>query len=407
MKTAVVRRPDAALDPFAPWLVLLGGVSAAMHVAKLPPALPALQAALGIGWIESGFLLSLVQLASMTLGVLVGVSADGLGLRRSMVGGLLLLSGVGALGGWAHEVTTLLVMRALEGVGFLLVVVSAPALLRRCVQPTERTRMLGIWGAFMPLGTAMALLLGPAVIALVNWPGWWWATALLSAVAAGAIVWRVPGEPAAIGRSPSDSHSDWASRLGQTLRVSGPWLGALTFAVYSAQWLAVIGFLPSLYALAGWGGTTVAVLTALVAAANIVGNVAAGRLLHRQVSFAALLAAGFGAMAFGAFLAFGTGNATLRYAGALLFSAMGGLIPGTLFVLAPRLAPSEHTLSTTVGWMTQWSAAGQVCGPPLVAWVASRVGDWSWSWVVTGTCCVIGWGLTLALARHVRALEKV
>lgn len=404
--SAGAERSGAVIHPAAPWLVLLGGVSAAMHVAKLPPALPALQSAMGIGWVEAGFLLSLVQAASMTLGVLVGVGADGLGLRRAMVGGLGLLSVVGAAGAWAHDGRTLLLMRALEGVGFLLAVVAAPGLVRRCVLPMERTRMLGIWGAFMPLGTAMALLLGPVVMAAVGWPGWWWATALLSALAAGAIVSWVPADEQAVGRPLTSASSDWATRLGQTLRAGGPWLGALTFAVYSAQWLAVIGFLPVLYGLAGWGGARVAVLTALVAAANIVGNVAAGRLL-RRVSFTALLVAGFGAMALGAFLAFDTTDAALRYSGALLFSAVGGLIPGTLFVLAPRLAPNDHALSTTVGWMMQWSAAGQVCGPPLVAWAASRAGDWSWSWMVTGTFCVIGWGLTLALARHVRPLEQV
>ena len=68
----------------------------------------------------------------------------------------------------------------------------------------------------------------------------------------------------------------WRQRLAQTLQAPGPWLGALTFGVYSAQWLAVIGFLPSLYQQSGWGGARGAVLTALVAAVNMLGNIAAG-----------------------------------------------------------------------------------------------------------------------------------
>ena len=39
----------------------------------------------------------------------------------------------------------------------------------------------------------------------------------------------------------------------------------------------------------------------------------------------------------------------LRYTAVLLFSMVGGLIPGTLFSLAVRLAPGERTVSTTVG----------------------------------------------------------
>jgi CP family cyanate transporter-like MFS transporter len=69
----------------------------------------------------------------------------------------------------------------------------------------------------------------------------------------------------------------------------------------------------------------------------------------------------------------------LRYLAVLLFSGVGGLIPATLFSLAVRLAPSEHTLSTTVGWVQQWSSLGQFAGPPLVAWVASLAGGWQYT----------------------------
>jgi MFS transporter, CP family, cyanate transporter len=69
---------------------------------------------------------------------------------------------------------------------------------------------------------------------------------------------------------------------------------------------------------------------------------------------------------------------------------VGGLIPATLFSLAVQLAPSEQTLSSTVGWMQQWSALGQFAGPPLVAWVASRRCGWQWTWLATGACSLLG-----------------
>ena len=250
-----------------------------------------------------------------------------------------------------------------------------------------------------------------------------WPCTKLAASAAGAIgysvcamalaVWRcVPADaprraPAAAppGPAPAGTSVGWPARLTHTLGAPGPWLAALTFCAYSAQWLAVIGFLPSLYAQLGWGGALGAVLTALVAAANILGNVLAGRLLSAGVAPGRLLWAGFGAMALGAFLAYGAPTqdvAALRYAGALLFSALGGLVPGSLFALAPRLAPSEAAVSTTVGWMMQWSALGQVGGPPLAAWLASRAGGWQFTWVLTGACCVAGAVLAAQIGRRVR-----
>jgi MFS transporter, CP family, cyanate transporter len=89
----------------------------------------------------------------------------------------------------------------------------------------------------------------------------------------------------------------------------------------------------------------------------------------------------------------------VRYAGVLLFSAFGGVIPATLFVLAVKLAPGEHTVSTTVGWMQQWSAFGQVAGPPLIAWIASAAGNWHWTWIFTGTCALAGMVVAATLGR--------
>jgi MFS transporter, CP family, cyanate transporter len=190
----------------------------------------------------------------------------------------------------------------------------------------------------------------------------------------------------------------WLLRLKQTLSARGPWLVAVCFAVYSAQWLAVIGFLPTVYAQLGLAPAAAGAATALAAVVNMFGSIAAGRLLQAGVRPRSLLFLGFSSMGLGAFLTFASiwGGVdasvafSVRYAAVLVFSMVGGLVPGTLFSLAVSLAPNERTVSTTVGWMLQWSSLGQFLGPPSVAWVASWVGGWQWSWLVTGGCALAG-----------------
>ena len=395
----------------AAWIVIGAGVAAALHVGKLSPALPVLDEDLGVTLLQAGFLLSLVQLAGMTLGLLVGLSADTLGLKRSMVAGLLLLTLASLIGGWARDAQTLLLLRAVEGLGFLLVSMPAPSLIRHLVLPERMSSMLGLWGAYMPLGTALALLCGPLVIQLTNWPFWWWLLAAMTLVMAVWVMRWVPADQRhALASAVNDAQaSGWLNRLQQTLRAPGPWLVALSFAMYSGQWLAVIGFLPTIYAQAGVAGGLSAVLTALVAGVNMVGNIASGRLLSRGVKPQVLLYIGFSVMGLGTLLAFavwpmsadGTGlPAVLRFVAVLLFSMLGGMIPGTLFSLAVRLAPGAGTVSTTVGWMQQWASFGQFVGPPLVAWVASRVGGWHWTWSVTVLCSLAGLWLAMQLGRR-------
>jgi len=380
--------------------------------------LPELSQTLGLSLMQSGFLLSLVQLAGMTLALAVGLSADGLGLKRSMLAGLLVLGFASVMGATADSVFSLMVWRALEGVGFLWVTLPAPGLIRKLVSEQHMRKLLGYWGAYMPAGTALTLLLGPLWLPEWGWRSWWILFAVLTWVMA-FVFWRVvPADVLSTVAEPIDAPVQtqagkavaWPQRLRETLSAPGPWWVALCFAMYSGQWLAVVGFLPSIYTQAGLSGLTLGLLTAVAAAVNMSGNMASGRLLQRGIHPSVLLACGFLAMSFGALLAFSEFTQSwpwLRYAGVLLFSACGGLVPGTLFSLAVRLAPHERNVSTTVGWMQQGSAAGQFAGPPLVAWLASQVGGWQWTWLATGLCCVVGGMLSVLIARTLSQQKEV
>ncbi|MCU0763082.1 MAG: MFS transporter [Hydrogenophaga sp.] len=371
-------------------LVVLTGVTSALHVGKMPAAIPFLQQSLGLTLLQAGFLLSVVQLAGMLLGLAVGLMADRLGARRVMLIGLVVLAVGSVAGALAPSVGVLLGSRVVEGAGFLLAVLPAPALLRQQVQdPAVQARALGWWGAYMPLGTALALLLGVPLMGALGWRGTWMLLAGLSLLAAAALARGLPERrgagPSALAQQPL-----WP-RLARTVSAPGPWLVALAFFMYSGQWMAVVGFLPAIYSQAGYTGAVVGGLSALAAGINMTGNIGAGRALARQVRPGMLLAAGYLAMAVGATLAFAAvGHPLLQYLGVLLFSALGGLIPGTLFGMAVALAPDEGTVSTTVGWMQQFSSLGQFIGPPLVAWVAVQMGGWQSTWWVTGACSLAG-----------------
>ncbi len=401
-------QPGRAAGPSAPWVVVAAGVCAALHVGKLAPAIAVLQRDLGLTLVEAGFLLGLVQGAGMTLGLLVGAWCDGLGARRSLMLGLLLQAAASAGGAFVSGAGPMLAFRAVEGLGFLMVVLPAPGLLRALTPPAQVRGMLGTWGAFMPVAIALALLAGPPVIEWAGWRAWWGVLAGVSVAMALTLRLFVPVHaapaPARGAAVPGPAESTLRTlgrRVALTLRAPGPWFVALTFAVYSSQWLAVVGFLPTIVAQSGMDPLLTGLVAAGVAAANVAGNAASGHLMQRGVPAPALLAAGFTTMAAGAVVGFAPlldpGSAG-RLVALALFSAVGGLIPGTLFALAVQVAPDERAVSSTVGWMQQWSAAGQVLGPPAVAWVASAAGGWDRTWMATGACCVLGLALAAGLA---------
>ncbi|QXZ10933.1 MFS transporter [Comamonas sp. Y33R10-2] len=386
------------------WIIVAAGISASLHVGKLPPAVPVLQQELGISLVQAGFLLSTVQVAGMALGLVVGLGADKWGLRRSMLVGLALIALSSMVGAAATGFAWLLALRVLEGMGFLLIAMPAPGLIRRSVQPSELGARMGWWGSYMPVGSAMGLLLGPWVLQATSWQTWWIALGGTSMLAFWAVLRMVPADSAHPLIATTSAHDGWRPRLALTLRSPGPWLVSLSFMLYSGQWMGVIGFLPTLYGQAGLSAKLAGVLTAAVAAANLLGNIASGKLQQRGWSPARCLQTGFVMMGLCALLAYVQigGEALplwLRFVAVFLFSATGGLIPATLFTTAMHLAPSSSTVSTTVGLMQQWSCVGQFAGPPLVAAVAVWMGGWQFTWVVTVSMCVLGWLLALGVTQ--------
>jgi cyanate permease len=270
----------------------------------------------------------------------------------------------------------LISLRGIEGVGILLALMPAPALLRTLTPYNSQKFIFGLWSAYMPTGTALAMLLGPIFTMWLGWRGWWGLAAAFSAISALAVMMYLPADATrakTVSNISQILHS-WLSGLRLTLSASAPRLLGLSFAVYSAQWMAVIGFLPAIYVQAGLSIGQVSILTAIVPAVNIIGNISAGFLLQRGVQPPNLLRIGFSMMALSAIAAFAplpyAGNdMVLRYIAVCMFSMCGGMVPATLFMLSARLSPTPTLVSTTIGLVTQASVLGQFLAPPAVAWL--------------------------------------
>ena len=329
--------------------------------------------------------------------------ADSMGLRRSVLIGLTLMAAASFLGGLSASVPLLLLCRTLEGMAFLLVVVPAPALLRQLVPPERLAQTMGVWGTFMPAGTATSMIVGPWVLGAFPWSVWWWVLSAVSLLCAWGLWRQVPvsHRPKATGETLSQG-----ARLMQTWRNPGTWWVALAFGMYSSQWLVVIGFFPTLMHEAGMGAAAAGIVTAAASLVNIFGNVGAGQLLHRGVAPHKVMGTAFVTMFLGAVVVFSAGIAMPiegRIAAALLFSGVGGLIPGSLFSLAVRLAPSEQAVSTSLGWTTQMSMTGQFLMPPIAAWLADTQGTWSLTWLLNAVSCSLGLVLVMRIRRLLRA----
>lgn len=376
-------------------LIVAVGASAGASVGKVPISLPVLSDEFGMSLFQASLTISFFLLAAMLVGVFGGMLADRFGQRRVMMLGLVVSAAGGLLGAASASGTMLLVSRAVESFGFIATVLPGPALLTRLVETRRLRAVMGLWACYMPLGMGIMLILCPWLLASIGWRSIWVGIALLSLVLAVLVRRIVPEDP--VGGEVTRS----LVLVRQTVGSLKPWLLAASFCFYAGQWMSVFGFLPTLYQSQGVEPTTAGVLTAAGVGVNMIGNFGAGLLLQRGWARHQLLVFAALTMLFSAWILFGSeAPFALRYLAVLMFSAAGGLIPGTLFASTPAFAPNALTVSTTAGLMQQGSAVGQFFTPPLIALVVSRAGDWSSTWQVTGTMALVNVALALVIRRQ-------
>ncbi len=411
-------RPDEP-DPQPPSLpatrwpavaaLILSGMLAAAQIGKVPPALPVLRHDLALGLITAGWVASLFSVTGATLGIVSGAIADRLGRRRLLLAGLAALALGSLLGSLSGGGAGLLVSRAIEGLGFVAIVVAAPALIAEAA-PAQHRLTLSLWSSYMPTGVAAMMLLTPPALAWIGWRGLWAASAgvilLFLPLAAYLTRPRPDQRPRPRARSPAAALPpgpglrDFRAALARP----GPWLLGLCFTTYTLQWSAVMAWLPTF--IIGKEHTDLAravVLTALVVFANVPGTQFGGWLLGRGVARWRLLAASPLCMAA---LALGMFATTLpdpaKYVMAIAFSGLGGVLPAACLSGVPAHARRPQEIGLVTGMLVQGANLGSLCGPPLIAALVAALGDFERAGLALPVAAALG----LILALGVRAVER-
>jgi len=355
-------------------LVVGAGIAAGCQVGKVPPSLPFLREDLNLSLFAAGWVISVLSVIAACGGAVAGAAADWLGHRRVALLGLSATTIAGLLGSLAQTPGQLLLTRFFEGIGYIAISVAGPVLIIQATRPQDERIALSMWSAYMPGGTSLMLLLSPLFLHSVGWRGLWVVNGLLVAGFALILARAVPRPPPSVGGAPIR----FLPELRKTLSRPGPIVLGLYFGLFALQFMAVVGFLPTLLIEEmGLGKATAAVLSGVVVLLNVPGNLFGGWLLHRGARRA--LALGLASAAMG-LCALGIYSpllpAVLRYGLCLVFTGVGGIIPAALYGAAPAYAPSRAALATTNGVMMQGGNIGSMLGPPAVAAVVAAGGGW-------------------------------
>jgi DHA1 family inner membrane transport protein len=384
------------------WIAFGAGIVAATHIGKLPPALPAIRAETGAGLVAAGWIASMISCTGFALGLFAGSLADRFGQRRVILAGLFALALGSIAGAFAHSPEAMLAARFVEGLGFTSTTVAGAAIIVRATSPEDRRWALGFWSSYLPIGFAGMLIAGSLVLETIGWRILWVVCAAISVVWAAAVWHATKRQLLSAGGGAS---ADTLTRnVIRTVQSRGAVLAAACFAVYAAQHISMMNWLPTyMHEIYGAAALSSAALPAVVLLFNAAGNWLSARLLGRGVAIWKLLLAGAVGMAateVGIFSA--AVPDAVRLALLLLFGIFGGLIPAAALGSIATYTPSPVLIGTMNGLMVMGTNTGQLFGPPALAAAREAAGSWNGAiWLVLALAAT---GTVLALLS--RPLER-
>lgn len=228
---------------------ILGSSMVFINGSTVNVALPAFQRELGatvadIQWIVNAYTLFLAALI-----LLGGVLGDRYGRRRVFGAGVTLFALASVACGAAPTASTLIVARAVQGVGGALLTPGSLAIISAFFEDAERGRAIGLWAGFSSLTSALGPMLGGWLIDTISWRWIFYMHLPLAAIVL-LITWfgmpetQDEAEPAAKARS-GGAALDWRGALLVTLG-----LGALTYGLIASSergfddvvvWATIVG----------------------------------------------------------------------------------------------------------------------------------------------------------------------
>jgi len=385
------------------WAAIAAGIVAAAYVGKLPPAIPLLREEFQLSLIAAGWVNSTFNTLAVTTAVFFGALAGRYGALRCCAAGLVALMLGGLLGAAANSQAVLLVSRVLEGAGFIVIAVSAPALITAVTAPRERNLTLGLWSIYLPFGVSLTMLLSPVLLGSLGWRGLWLVIVLVTLACLAALLRARRAYGVARRGAPHTLAS-----MAQALRQPGPWWLALGFGCYALMFYALIVWLPTfLTQERGTSVTAAALLTALVVAVNVGGNLLGTWLVYRAaprghvISLAFLVTAACSIGIFSPAL-----PDALRAVLCMLFMFAGGTIPAAVLSGSQIYARSASEIGSIQGLIVQLAQLGPFFGPPLIATVVSAYGSWNAAMWVLLAAAALGIVFGQLADRTERALAR-
>lgn len=163
-------------------LLLLIGVSAAIHQFKVPPIMNQVGEAVGLSADRAPWLMSVFMLVCLIFAIPAGALVQKMQAKQALLLSVALVAAGSIFGAFSSSAVPLLISRGLEGVGFLIISIAIPVAAVTHADPARIGMVMGICGVWISMGSIVAFNTAPALMDHTGWHGVWWVYAAFTIV---------------------------------------------------------------------------------------------------------------------------------------------------------------------------------------------------------------------------------
>lgn len=366
-----------------PWRIVLVAYAVGVLVTfaqfAVPPILPALRERLAIDYGQAGMLMTVFAIATLIFATPCGVVIQRYGVRRVGLAGLVILTAGLGVCLFASSYGVFLLGRAVQGVGFGLVAVTAPTAIGQFVPPRGMPMAMGLWSTWIPFGNLVVFFVAPRVLQYASMPTYWLlliAVMVPGFVAYALVIPRMPTVSSAADAIPPRQVLVDELRNPHVL-AAGIAFAAFTFGVFSlTTWTTSY-----LHETMGMTLVAAAAGTLVYAVASICSDLYGGLLLqrfgHRAATF--VLRPFLLLMLWPLFT---VPRVPVFLATIAIFSLISGVIPPIIFAAAPLLARHHEGVGVATAVIIVGENLGLLVGPQVFGWLRQATGGYRLSFMV-------------------------
>lgn len=221
-----------------PGSTIAAGVLAAACLGKVAPVSAFVGKAFSLSPFALGATISLITLVAAAVAAPAGMWLRSRGPRPWLSIGLVVMATAGGTMTLIPPTqVALLCLRAVEGIGYLLIVVGGPGALVRQMSGARTSVALALWGVCTPAGLAVAAVAGGLAASRTGWREWFAVLAMMCAGLAGVIAMLARGQ---------NTGAPAAPRLlaHRRAELAAPLLLACGFGALSLMTVAIVSPLP-------------------------------------------------------------------------------------------------------------------------------------------------------------------